>query len=182
MQVSWEGGLRERAWGGGGVVGFRAHLPGSIKTSSTSITAFPSARRWLCCGTRAEVGRVAAFSGSQESAESGRTSGQSPRPLRAHGEHLERFGRFLEADEATAVVAPKADAPADILVGDLCRSPFRSIALNKQGHRRTGEVVLRARHQEEPIDGIVLDAAGGPKARYPHFRQAHPRLLCGRYR
>jgi hypothetical protein len=42
----------------------------------------------------------------------------------------------------------------------------RLSAFNKQGHRRTGEMVFRIRHQEKPIDGVVLDSARRPKARY----------------
>ena len=53
----------------------------------------------------------------------------------------------------------------------------RFVASKVQGHRCTGKVVLRTGHQEEPVYGIVLNAACGPKARYLRFPEVSHGLL-----
>jgi hypothetical protein len=48
-------------------------------------------------------------------------------------------------------------------MGRFVTSLLLAITFNEQGHRRAGEVTLGVRHQQEPIDGIVLNTASGPK-------------------
>src|SRR5262249_26964328 len=57
--------------------------------------------------------------------------------------------------------------------------PNLEIPVNEECHGDSGEMRLRARHQKEAVDGVILDASGWKSARQPSLFGGNTRLLDG---